>query len=206
MRASLGDESAPLLQEASNETISIATIKKGEEFEIGKVIRQKKGTWVTITLDNGVTGFISGDTHIFAIQKVEAMGNDLEIYEEPDSSSAVLTTIPKKTLFTVRGVEKVDDQTWYRVESPEGIKGYMLSGPRLRTRPEVTAASARKMMITGGIFTAVGVLLYFLLPSATETGGGDTSFITLAVILLGFYQLLQGYLQYRQVKKEQENK
>jgi hypothetical protein len=154
--------------------------------------RQKKGTWSPSPSINGVTGFFR-EYALFAIQKDEAMGNVLEIYEEPNSSSSVLTTIPKKTLFTVRGVEKVDDQTWYRVESPEGIKGYMLSGPRLRTRPEVTAASARKMMITGGIFTAAGFQLYFLCLLNRDVGG-DTSFITLASFAR-FLQLLQGYLK-----------
>jgi len=132
MRATLGDESAKVWQEASGESISLTTIYKGEEFEIGKVIRKKKETWVTVTLDNGVTGFISGDTHIFAIQTVEAIGNDLEVYETASDESPVLTVIPKKTVFIVRGVEKVEEDTWYRVENSEGVKGYVKAGPRLR--------------------------------------------------------------------------
>ena len=74
MRASLGDDSARVWQEPNAESISMTSIQKGDEFEIGKVIRKKKEVWVTVTLDNGVTGYISGDTHIFAIQKVEAVG------------------------------------------------------------------------------------------------------------------------------------
>lgn len=202
MRASLGDESARVWQEPNSESISLTSIHKGEEFEIGKVIRKKKEVWVTITLDNGVTGFISGDTHIFAIQQVEAVGNDLELYQQPDDSSPVLATITKKTLFTVRGVETVNEESWYRAETEEGVQGYIKSGSRLRAKPQVTKESARKMMITGALFAVGGAVLYFLFPSNPEAAGGNTSFISLGLILLGLFQVFQGFAQYRQQSKK----
>ena len=202
MRASLGDESARVWQEPNSESISLTSIHKGEEFEIGKVIRKKKEVWVTITLDNGVTGFISGDTHIFAIQQVEAVGNDLELYQQPDDSSPVLATITKKTLFTVRGVETVNEESWYRAETGEGVQGYIKSGSRLRAKPQVTKESARKMMITGALFAVGGAVLYFLFPSNPEAAGGNTSFISLGLILLGLFQVFQGFAQYRQQSKK----
>ena len=202
MRASLGDESARVWQEPNSESISLTSIHKGEEFEIGKVIRKKKEVWVTVTLDNGVTGFISGDTHIFAIQQVEAVGNDLELYQQPDSSSPVLATIAKKTLFTVRGVETVNEESWYRAETEEGMQGYIKSGARLRAKPQVTKESARKMMITGALFAVGGAVLYFLFPSNPEAAGGNTSFISLGLILLGLFQVFQGFAQYRQQSKK----
>ncbi|HQM55186.1 MAG TPA: SH3 domain-containing protein [Anaerolineaceae bacterium] len=202
MRASLGDESARVWQEPNSESISLTSIHKGEEFEIGKVIRKKKEVWVTITLDNGVTGFISGDTHIFAIQQVEAVGNDLELYQQPDSSSPVLATIAKKTLFTVHGVETVNEESWYRAETEEGVQGYIKSGSRLRAKPQVTKESARKMMITGALFAVGGAVLYFLFPSNPEAAGGNTSFISLGLILLGLFQVFQGFAQYRQQSKK----
>ncbi len=202
MRASLGDESAKVWQQPEAESISMTSIRKGDEFEIGKVIRKKKNTWVTVTLDNGVTGYISGDTHIFSIQQVEAIGNDLEVHETASDESPVLTVIPRKTLFLVRGAEKVDEDTWYRVEDSAGVQGYIQAGPRLRARPQVTLQSARKMMITGGVFTVIGLLLYFVFPSPEGAADNGMSFITLAVILLGLFQIFQGFMQYRQVNKK----
>ena len=211
MRASLGDESAAVWQETSPDSISVATIHKGEEFEIGKIIRKKKDAWVNVTLDNGVTGFISGNTHIFQVQQVEAIGNDLDLHQAADSESLLLKVIPKKTLFTIHGIEKVGDTTWYRVEDAEGSQGFILAGPRLRVRPQVTISSARRMMITGAIFAAAGIALFFIFPAnATDaTGGGINTFnnvITLAVVLLGLFQVVQGYMQYRQVKRNEQNK
>jgi len=202
MRASLGDDSARVWQEPNAESISMTSIHKGEEFEVGKVIRKKKEVWVTVTLESGVIGYISGDTHIFAIQKVEAVGNDLELYKEPDDTSPVLATIPKKTLFTVRGVENVNDVNWYHAEDEEGNKGYIKTGVRLRAKPQITRESARKMMITGALFAVGGAVLYFVFPSNPEAAGGDTSFISLGLILLGLFQVFQGFMQYRQLGKK----
>ncbi len=202
MRASLGDDNARVWQEPNAESISMTSIRKGDEFEVGKVIRKKKEVWVTVTLDNGVTGYISGDTHIFAIQKVEAVGNDLELYESPDATSPVLSIIPKKTLFTVRGFENANDENWYRAEDEEGNQGYIKSGVRLRAKPQITRESARKMMITGALFAVGGAVLYFVFPANPEASGGDTSFISLGLILLGLFQVFQGFMQYRQLGKK----
>ena len=55
------------------------------------------------------------------------------------------------------------------------MKGFIRAGARLRVVPEVTKASARKMMITGGLFAVAGVLIYFFAKPGAGIGG-DTSF------------------------------
>ena len=203
MRATLGDEITPVFQEPVAEAISITTLRKGDEFEIGKVIRKKGETWVTVILENGFTGYIAGDTRIFSIQQVESIGNDLEMHESPDPESPILGVIPRKTVFTVRGSDKYEEDVWYRVQDSEGVVGYVKAGVKLRVRPEVSEAGGRKMMITGAVFAVIGLILYFLVPPAEAgSGRGDFSFITLALILLGFFQVFQGFMQYRQAKKK----
>jgi len=204
MKASLTDDTARVLQDPSIESISLTSLHKGEEFEIGKVIRKKKEVWVTVITSSGITGYIAGDTHIFAIQKVEAIGNDLELHASPDSESEVLLTIPKRTEFTVRGLEKMNEEDWYLSETSDGVKGYIRAGAKLRAKPEVTRNSARKMMITGALFAAGGVVLYFI-NTSNQTGAGNSNFLTLGLILLGLFQVFQGYMQYRQAANK-ENK
>ena len=206
MKAIISDEIAPLMQEPTSESISITSLRKGDEFEVGKIIRKKKEVWVQSTLPNGTMGYIKGGTKIFAIKRVEAVGNPLEVYESPDASTAVLTTIPKRTSFTVRGFEKVDDQEWFAVVTDEGIKGYVHAGVKMRVVPEVTQGSARKMMITGAFFTVAAIVLYFLPRAGAEGAVVDASFLTIALLLLGLFQVGQGYMQYRQAKKKDEGK
>lgn len=224
MRATLSDESAPVLQEPSPESISITSLKKGEEFELGKVTRKKKEAWVAVTLQNGATGYINGSTRIFQVQKVEAIGNPIEVHEAPDDDSPILKTIPKKTPFTLCGFEKVEIEDsgdaeegkegeeapkvkkggdWLIMYDADIKKGYFRAGHKLRAVAEYTAASARKLMITGGIFTAIGIVAYFVInATAANDGSGNSSFLALALMLLGLFQLGQGYMQWRKVKKD----
>jgi len=215
MRAALSDESVPVLQEPSAESISITSIKKGDEFELGKVTRKKKDAWVFVTLDNGATGYIAGTTRIFSVQKVEAIGNPLEVHETPDMASPILKTIPKKTPFTICGFEKIEPDEegngggeWLVMRDEEVKKGYIRTGAKLRAVAEYSASGARKLMITGGIFSAIGIAAYFIIQATatTESTGGDASFLALGLLVLGLFQLGQGYLQYRKVKKDEAKK
>ncbi len=207
MKATLSEDIAIVRPEPSEEVLSIATMHKGDEFELGKVVRKKKDSWVLVTLDNGVTGYIPGTTRIFAIQRVEAIGNEQEVHEAPDENSPILKTIPKKTAFTVRGYEKVEEKEWFVVQDAEIEKGYVLTGSKLRIVPEITKKSARKLMITGGIFTVAGAIAYFLTqPKPGSEATGDISFLALGLILLGLFQVIQGFLQYRKAPEEEAKK
>jgi hypothetical protein len=46
------------------------------------------------------------------------------------------------------------------------------------------------------------VLLYFLFPAPVDTPDTGVNFITLAVILLGLFQVFQGFMQWRQVNRK----
>ena len=50
MKAILTDEQALVYNSFEDQTISIATIHKGEVMDLGKVIRKKKKVWVEIAL------------------------------------------------------------------------------------------------------------------------------------------------------------
>ncbi len=207
MNATLSDDTANVKPEPSEESLSIATMHKGDEFELGKVIRKKKESWVTITMQNGVVGYIPGTTRIFAVQKVEAIGNPQEVHEAPDEASPILKTIAKKTPFTVRGYEKVDDKEWFLVQDSEIEKGYILTGSKLRIVPDITKKSARKMMLTGAIFTLAGVVAYFFTqPKPGADAGSDISFLAIGLILLGMFQVIQGFLQWRKAPEEEPKK
>lgn len=205
MKAVLQDEITRVVQEPTSESLSITSLRKGDEVDVGKVIRKKKETWVSVTLANGATGYISGNTTIFQIKKVESMANELEIHETPANDSPILATIPKRTPFIVRGFEKVEDVDWFFVEFEQNNRGYIQTGPKLRIVPEVTRSSAKRMMITGGLF-AVGGLIFFIIGLNQSSTAGDTNFISIGLVLLGLFQVFQGYMQYKQAVKQEEKK
>ena len=120
MKAILSEDSARVMQEPTAESISMTSLQKGDEFEVGKVIRKRKEVWVEAILPSGVTGYISGGTKIFAIKRVEATGNPLDMYESPDESSRILKTIPKRTQFVVRGLKRSTKRTGSRSSTTRG--------------------------------------------------------------------------------------
>ena len=95
MKAILSEDSTRVMQEPTAESISMTSLQKGDEFEVGKVIRKRKEVWVEAILPSGVTGYISGGTKIFAIKRVEATGNPLDMYESPDESSRIHENHPQ---------------------------------------------------------------------------------------------------------------
>lgn len=206
MKAILQDEITRVIQEPTSESLSITSLRKGDEVDVGKVIRKGKEVWVHVTLDNGATGYIAGNTTIFQVKRVESAANDLEVRETPSDEAPIVTTIPKRTAFIVRGFEKVEDVDWYQVVDAQGVNGYIKTGPKLRIVPEVSRASARRMMITGGIFALAGVILY-VVSLVQKTGtGGNGDFISIGLVLLGLFQVFQGYMQHKQVKRDEEDK
>jgi uncharacterized protein YgiM (DUF1202 family) len=206
MKAILQDEITRVIQEPTSESLSITSLRKGDEVDVGKVIRKGKEVWVHVTLDNGATGYIAGNTTIFQVKRVESAANDLEVRETPSDDAPIVTTIPKRTAFIVRGFEKVEDVDWYQVVDAQGVNGYIKTGPKLRIVPEVSRASARRMMITGGIFALAGVILYVVSLVQKTGAGGNGDFISIGLVLLGLFQVFQGYMQHKQVKRDEEDK
>lgn len=61
-------------------------------------------------------------------------------------------------------------------------------------------------MIMGGLFAAAAIVIYLLGLRSGTASAGNTSIFTIALLLLGLFQFGQGYLQYRQAKKDEQAK
>jgi hypothetical protein len=204
MKAILTDENTRVLGEPTDEGLSIASVRTGEEMELGKVIRKRKEAWVEITLASGAKGYISGHTRIFVIKKVQLLSESAEMVESTAEGAAVLRTFAKKDIFEAIGVEKVEGLDWVHVRDTAGKTGYMRQNVKIKVYQEPTRAAGKKMMITGGIFALLGVVI-FVGSLFQVSPAGDTSFLMIGLLALGGFQVIQGYVQYRQaVKKEEE--
>ena len=203
MKAVLTDEEARIYAEPFADSISTTTIHKGDEFELGKVIRKRKEVWVAITLDSGHSGYIPGNTKIFAIKRVQVLKDNLNIHEAPDEESRILKTLEKKEEFVVAGVEKMEGLDWVRVRHDSGIRGFIKGDAKIRVVQEITRESARKQIITGAVFAGIGVVI-FAVSMFQPQGSGDSTFIMLGLLAIGGFQVVQGIWQFRKLK-EKEN-
>jgi hypothetical protein len=209
MRAILTDESTQVFSSPEEQTISVATLHKDEEFEIGKVVRKKRLAWVEVTLDSGLHGFISGDAHIFGLRKVQLVESSAEMRTEPSSTSGLIKTLSKGDPFFTLRVEKTEEGGWVRVRDLSDTEGYISGKTKIRVMQATTRADARKTLILGAIMTVVGIVFGAVSYLAKETSN-TTYYLAIGFIVFGALQLMQGYIQRRQAiaqeKEAQEKK
>lgn len=200
MKAVLTDESTRIFSEPNEQAITLTTLQKGIEVELGKVTKKKKEVWVEVTLLSGQIGYIPGDTKIFAIKKVQLLNNSVDMLDAPIADATVVKTYAKNAIFTAIGIEKEDDKGWVRVRDDSGLEGYIPGAAKIKVYQEPTKSGGKKLMITGGIFASLGIVIFvvslFQVQSAT-----DSPFLMIALLALGFMQVVQGYLQYRKASK-----
>ena len=203
MRAIMTEESVRVYSEAKEGAISIFSLRKGDEVDTGKVIRKKKESWVEVTLDGGQTGYISGQTRIFVVRKIELMA-ETELFDAASESAKLVKSLPKGTVISAIGVEKEDKNTWYLVREENGAQGYVNGRSKYKVYQEATLGGGKKLIITGGVFAAMG--LVFLFVSMGQQSTSSSLFLIIGLIGLGLVQVVQGVLQYRKAKNKQPAK
>jgi hypothetical protein len=209
MRALLTEESTPVYASMEDPSITLATLHQDEEFEIGKAITRKRKAWVEVTLDSGVKGYISGEARIFGLRKVELVDASTEMHSEASSTSPVIKTLPRRTVFFTLRVEKTDEGGWVRVRDLTDTEGYISGKSKIRIIQPVTRAQARRMMLLGAAFLVIGSVFGYVSYLPENTGNTTLYYLSIGFIAFGALQLLQGFFQRREAiaqEKSDQNK
>lgn len=199
MKAILIDEDVHVYSSTDDQSISIATLRKGEEMELGKVSQKNRKTWVEISLPGDQKGYIAGDTKIFAIRKTTVAVAAVDLKKTPNEDAETIKTLLKGTSLTVFGVDGTDESgKWFRVRDEANVEGFIPTPTKLRVQPEVSSSSAVRNIVTGFIFAGIGGFLAF----SNSNSGSNMQWISYAVIFFGLLQLGQGVAEYIRVKRE----
>jgi hypothetical protein len=199
MRAVITDEETLVYGSMEDQTISIATLHKGDALELGKVIKKGKVVWVEATLPGDVKGYISGETKIFAIKKGQVSNKSLDLLDTPSKSATVMKTFVKGTILEFNGVEKNEEGTWFSVTDDSGVKGYVTADAKLRQVQEPSKSGAMRDIVYGLVFVILGLIFTIMNQKSTPNSG--MVYISMAVIFFGLLQGGQGVLQYVRWKK-----
>jgi len=197
MRAVLTDKTAPIYATLQDQSVSIATLHRDEEFELGEVKRNKRKIWVTVTLDSGVKGFISGESHIYALKKVQLLDPTAKLRSAPSKESALVKTLQKGDIFTTLKVEKTDEGGWVMVRDESNSEGYIFGKTKIRVLQEMKRSDAKRTLILGGVMSVLGVL-FGIFSYAGNQQSVIAYYLALGFIVFGVLQLVQGFIQYRQ--------
>ena len=199
MKAVLTDEQVLVYSSTENQSISIATIHKGEVMDLGKVIRKKGKVWVEIALLGNQKGYISGETKIFSIRKGQVITNSADLVETPVKSAVVIKTLQRGAILTISGVEKTEEGSWFKAMDNSGVNGYIATSVKLKMVPEYSRSSAIKNMITGLVFIVIGVGLTVLNLQSQQANG--MIYLSYAVIFFGLLQGGQGLIEFLKAQK-----
>jgi len=202
MKGILVEDGIKVFAEPSDQTLSIASIKKGEEFELGKVSRKKKEVWVEVTLSSGQTGYINGETKIFVIKKVQFFGDNIEAHEAPLPDSPVIKTYPKKSVVTAVGFEKDEGKGWVKILDADGLTGFVRGESKIRVYQEATKENGKKQMFSGGMF-AILAAAFYIYSLNNGQASSNMSVLVVAVFAFGLMQLVQGFLEFNKAKKKE---
>ncbi len=206
MKGKIVDEIVKIYAEPSSETLSIASAKKGDELDLGKVIRKKKDVWVEVALNSGQKGYIAGDTKIFVIKKIQTLTKELEMFAQPDATSEVLKKLPKDTVLTATGIIENEEKGWLCVTTEDGVHGFIKGGTKISLYQESSVGGAKKQLISGAVFFVIAAGFYIFTLSQTQSTS-NLDFLIMAAGAFGLMQLVQGFLQYRKARqKETQNK
>lgn len=203
MKGIIVDESVKIYSEPSNQNISLATLKKGDEVELGKVSKKKREVWVAVTLSSGLTGYIPGETKIFVIKKVQLLKDQVELHEGADAESGIIKTYPKNTVLTAVGVEGESSKGWVKVIDAENVTGFISGEARIKLFEEATKAGGKKAMLTGGMFAILGAAFY-IFSISQSANSSNMGFLIVAIVAFGLIQFVQGYIQYSKAKKNEK--
>ena len=205
MRAKLVDDTVKIYAEPQDQSLSIATLNKDDEFEMGKVTRKKKDVWVEVTLPGGQTGYLPGGTKIFTLKKIQTLTDNIELREEANAESPIIKSLPKNSIVTAIGVDNSDSKGWVKILDGEGVTGFVRGDAKIRLYQEPTKEGARKLILTGGAFVIFAAVYYYFTVIATKTAS-NMQILIAVIVIFGLIQCGQGVMQLMAYKKLEEEK
>jgi hypothetical protein len=174
--------------------VSIASLSRGMEVEIGGGKRKQGKVWVPVTLEGGQKGYISGEARIYAIKEGALMQDSVDMYEEASVESPVKEQLKRNDRLAVLEVSKDGEVRWARVRDINGNEGYISGETRLRLIQVKTKATGRKNMLTGVMWLIVGGFITF--SGSSITSGGSFALLGYGALLFGGVMLIMGLVQY----------
>ncbi|HNT54698.1 MAG TPA: SH3 domain-containing protein, partial [Anaerolineaceae bacterium] len=149
---------------------------------------------------DGLTGFISGDVHIFPVRRAEMVDKVMDMYAAPDTDSQVLATLTRGSQFHIldKTVDK-NNTAWVLVRLADGREGCLPGKVRIRELPEDSIAAGKKQMLYGCLLAGAATVLLYL----TRGSQGSMNVLLYVVVALGFFQFFQGLFEYNKARKNQ---
>jgi len=198
MQAKLMDETAQVVTLDGDEPVLICELRKGDVFDLGKVVKKRRVKWTEATLDDGTAGFVHGNVKVFIMLRAKSAKRKLKVYLQPSRSSEVIAMFNKRNEFQLLDTFKEGRIAWVQIKDTTGLEGFIDGNAKINVidAPE-TRADKRKAAIkdikVGAIWFFAGLAITLGTYNAAQ-GNGGTYLITWGAILFGGLQCLKGII------------
>jgi hypothetical protein len=194
MKGRILDPQVKVYSSMDDNTVSMATLKEGNEVEFGGVKRKAGRFWRSVSLDNGQQGYIAAEAGIYPIRKGALMQDKVEVHSEGSADSPVTQQLAGNVKILILQVIKGEGDGWVRIRDENGNEGYISGSTRIKLIQEKTKAMGRKNVVTGLMWLIAGLVIAFSGSSAFS--GGSFSLLGYAAIAFGVIMLVIGARQY----------
>jgi len=194
MKARILDPQVKIYSAMDENAVSVATLTKGTEVEIGSARRKNGKLWVPVTLNTGQKVFMLGEARIFSIREGSLMQAKVDVRSEASGESAVVQQLARNARFAILEVMKESQEQWVRIRDANGSEGYIPGDTRIRVTPQKTKAQARKNILSGVMWLVIGGIITFS-GSAAVSGGGFTV-LGYGALFFGLVMMISGIVQY----------
>ncbi len=194
MKAIILDPQAKVYSSIEGNPISIATLDKGTEIEIGPAKKKAGKLWVPVIMSTGQQAFIPGETKLHIIREGTVMDASVDLHSDPSIESPVKQQLKRNTRLTILEVLTTEGQTWVRVRDTSGSEGYIRGETRVRLTAQRSKANGRRNMITGAMWLVAGVIFTFTNNPASSSSGLDL--IGIGALAFGAILFISGLVQF----------
>jgi hypothetical protein len=194
MKARILDEQVKVYSSMDANAVSIATLPKGTEIELGPAKRRTGKLWVPIVMSTGQQAFIPGEARINIIRQGALLQNNVKLLTEPKDDANVKLLLSRNTNLEILQVVDQEGYKWVKVRDSNNNEGFINGNTRIRLVQQKTKAMGRKNMVSGGMWLLAGLILTF--SNNTATSGGMFNLFGYGAILLGAGMLIMGLVQF----------
>ncbi len=194
MKAIILDPQAKVYGSIEGNPISIASLEKGSEIEIGPAKKKAGKLWVPVVMSTGQKAYIPGETKLHIIREGTVMDASVDLHSYPSTESVVKQQLKRNTRLTILEVMNEEGQTWVRVRDGSGTEGYIRGETRVRLTAQKSKANGRRNMITGAMWLVAGVIFTFTSNPATSSSGLDL--IGIGALAFGAIIFISGLIQF----------
>lgn len=200
MKANLLEESVTVFSEPDEKSEILATLQKGEEFEVGKVKKKDQQAWVEVTLPSGQKGYLLGDTRIFEYKYIMLPKESVNLFDVPQERAKILKTFTGNSILFTLGVENDGGQSWVHVVDETGLKGYIRGNTQVRPYQPPSRESAKKSLLYGILCICLGIAACFssfFLPLELTA-----MVVGIIFIGLGLWSVILGLIEYKKASEK----